>query len=229
MLGIIGGLGPMSTVYFYELLTSMTLAETDQDHIDIVISSRASTPDRTAFILGESDKNPLDYMIEDAHRLIRYGADILAIPCNTAHYFYDQLAESVDVPLLNIIYETVAFLKKEGVERAGILATSGTIQSHTYQLMCDRFGIEYKIPSDKNQQRLSNIIYGSVKRGKPTDPIAFAEIANELKNAGCDRIILGCTELSLIKRQVHLDDFFADSLDILARSAIRACGKKIRS
>lgn len=229
MLGILGGLGPMSTAYFYELLTAMTAAERDQEHIDIVISSRASTPDRTAYILGESDQNPLDCMIEDARRLIRYGATILAMPCNTAHFFYDRLAESIDVPLLNIIYETVAHLKAEGVRKAGILATEGTIQSHTYQLMCDKFGIAYQTPSDQNQKLLSDLIYRSVKRGERADPAAFEKIADELRVVGCDRIILGCTELSLIKRQEGLGGFFADSLEILARSAIRACGKEIRA
>lgn len=96
MLGILGGLGPMSTVYFYELITALTPASCDQDHIDIVISSRATTPDRTEYILGRSDKNPLDSMIPDAKRLVAFGAQIIAIPCNTAHYFYDRLAAEVD-------------------------------------------------------------------------------------------------------------------------------------
>ena len=69
LLGILGGLGPMSTVYFYEMLTSLTKAECDQEHIDIVISSRATTPDRTAFITGASSEDPLSRMIPDAKKL----------------------------------------------------------------------------------------------------------------------------------------------------------------
>ena len=74
LLGILGGLGPMSTVYFYELLTALTDAKCDQEHIDMVISSRATTPDRTAYILGKSDENPLDVMIPEAKKLVAYGA-----------------------------------------------------------------------------------------------------------------------------------------------------------
>ena len=71
VLGILGGLGPMATVYFYELLTRHTKAARDQDHIDVIINSRATTPDRTAYILGESTQNPFDIMAEDAARLVR--------------------------------------------------------------------------------------------------------------------------------------------------------------
>ena len=73
LLGILGGLGPMSTVCFYEMLTARTQAAADSDHIDIVISSRATTPDRTAYILGHSGRNPLPIMIEDAPKYMPCG------------------------------------------------------------------------------------------------------------------------------------------------------------
>ena len=85
--GIIGGLGPMASVYFYEMITEHTLAKCDQDHIDLLLTSRATTPDRTAYILGQSDESPLPVMISEAKRLISAGADVIVIPCNTAHYF----------------------------------------------------------------------------------------------------------------------------------------------
>ena len=93
----------MSSVYFYEMLTEHTEAECDQDHLIIIISSHASTPDRTAYILGKSDENPLDVMIDDVKRLKQYGADVIAIPCNTAHYFYNELKKEVDIPIISKI------------------------------------------------------------------------------------------------------------------------------
>ena len=129
LLGILGGLGPMSSVYFYELLTAHTKASSDGDHIDLLISSRASTPDRTAFILGNSSSDPLPVMIEEAKRLERAGADLLVIPCNTAHYFYDGLKESCQIPILNIIEETVAHLYRNKIQKFGLLATAGTVES----------------------------------------------------------------------------------------------------
>ncbi len=227
-LGVLGGIGPMSTVYFYELLTSMTDAACDQDHLDIVISSRATTPDRTAFIVGESDDDPLDAMIPDAKRLVDFGADMIAIPCNTAHYFYDQLQAAVPVPMLNIIDESVKYLKGCGVQRFGLLATDGTVRSQTYQKYCQSHGIECLVPSEADQRRIMQIIYGEIKSGNAPDLQSFYAVADAMRSLGCERLILGCTELSLIKKSGHLDEFFVDSLECLARSSILACGKQLR-
>ena len=85
VLGILGGLGPAASCYLYQMLIDHTPAARDQDHLDVVISSRASTPDRTAYILGQSDEDPFAVMEQDGKNLVRYGATVLAIACNTAH------------------------------------------------------------------------------------------------------------------------------------------------
>lgn len=226
LLGVLGGLGPMATVYFYELLTALTDAKSDQEHIDMVISSRATTPDRTAFILGESDTNPIDAMIEDSKKLVAFGAELIAIPCNTAHYFYDQLAAAVDVPILNIVEESVAHLKHEGVKRFGLLATDGTVRSGTYQKYCEAHDIICVTPGPEYQELVTEIIYGQIKRGKRADMTMFRKIEQHMRELGCERLILGCTELSLIKRDEGLDGYYTDSLECLALATIRACGKK---
>jgi len=226
LLGILGGVGPMATAYFYELLTSLTKADCDQEHIDIVISSRATTPDRTAFITGASDEDPLSAMIPDAKKLVDFGAELIAIPCNTAHYFYDRLAESVDIPILNIIEESVNYLKSRGVKRFGLLATDGTVNSRTYQRYCEGKGIECIVPDGIRQARVMEIIYNQIKCGAPVDMESFYEVAHYMRSIGCEKLILGCTELSLIKKNEGLGDFYVDSLECLAVSTIRACGKK---
>ena len=126
VLGILGGLGPAASCYLYQMLIDHTPATCDQDHIDIVISSRASTPDRTAFIMGKSKDDPFAVMEQDGFSLVHYGATVLAIPCNTAHYFYDRLAEALPVPVLNMPRLTVADAKAAGCTKLGILATDGT-------------------------------------------------------------------------------------------------------
>lgn len=225
LLGILGGVGPMATAYFYELLTSLTKAERDQDHIDIVISSRATTPDRTAFIMGASSEDPLSAMIPDAKKLVSFGAEIIAIPCNTAHYFYDRLAAEIDVPILNIIEESVKALKAVGVRKFGLLATDGTVNSQTYQKYCEGHDIECLVPDAERQARVMKIIYEEIKSGGKPDMESFFDIAHSMRERGCERLILGCTELSLIKKSESLGDFYVDSLECLALSTIRACGK----
>ena len=225
LLGILGGLGPMATAYFYELLTAYTVAKCDQEHIDMVISSKSSTPDRSSYILGLCKDNPLPVMISEAKKLEAYGADVIAIPCNTAHYFYDGLTESCQVPILNIIDETCAHLSRVGVEKFGLLATEGTIRSGAYERFCTPRGLTCVTPNEKEQAIISEIIFGQIKQNKPVDVDAFLSVVNSLRSRGCEKIVLGCTELSLLKKQGLDDEVFVDSLDVLAYRTILACGK----
>jgi len=220
LLGIIGGLGPMSSAYFYELVTEHTRASCDQDHIDMIISSRASTPDRTDYILGRSPDSPLPCMIEDARALETYGATAILIPCNTAHYFIDEVRKSVRVPVPSIIEETARHLKRNGVKKACILATEGTILSGSYQRVLEENGIGWAVPDDSGKKALMDIIYGDVKRGVIPPPEKLYAVADPLFADGCDCAILGCTELSLLKKSLGGDTRFVDSLEVLARVAI---------
>ena len=224
-LGILGGLGPMSTVYFCELLNRHTAAVRDADHIDMLISSRATTPDRTAYILDKSAPNPLPTMLAEAHRLERAGVDLLVMPCNTAHYFYDGLAEGCSTPILNIIDETCAHLARTNIKTFGLLATEGTMRSGAYERFCTPYHLTCITPTEDEQAIISNIIYGQIKQNKPVDMDAFMRVANALCARGCERLVLGCTELSLLKKQGLSDELFVDSLDVLAYKTILACGK----
>lgn len=227
LLGIIGGLGPMSSAYFYELITEHTLADCDQDHIDIILSSRATTPDRTDFILGRSDRSPLPAMVADAKSLEAYGASAIVIPCNTAHYFIEEVRNSVGVPVPSIITETVLHIKKCGFKKAAILATEGTVKSQSYQNEFDKHGMEYMIPDECGQAKLMDIIYEQVKKGGIPSPDALYEVTEPLFAAGCDCAILGCTELSLIGRSMAGDERFVDSLTVLASCAIKLMDHKV--
>lgn len=223
ILGILGGLGPMASVYFYEMLTEHTKAEADQEHLDIIISSKASTPDRTAYILGNSDLSPLPSMKAEIKRLTDAGAEVIVTPCNTAHYFYEELIKSCPVPFINIVDETVRFCAKRGMKRIGLLATEGTVLSGTYTKYCQKYGIEVVVPTPDGQKIISSIIYDSIKKNLEPDMNAFFKVCEDFN--GCDTIILGCTELSLLKKTGKLDSDFTDSLEVLSYSTITACGK----
>ncbi len=225
LLGVLGGLGPMSTFRFCELLTSHTKAEKDADHIDMLISSRATTPDRTAFILGNSKESPLPAMREEVARLSQGGATLIVIPCNTAHYFYDALAKDSPVPLLNIIEETVRHLHAMGVKKFGLLATEGTVRSHSYERYLDGTDMQCIVPSDDEQREIGSIIYDAVKCGKEPDMTEFHRVADTLLKRGCEALVLGCTELSLLPKATLNPAVYVDSLDVLAYRTIVTCGK----
>lgn len=224
-LGILGGLGPAASVYFYRLITEHTRAVKDQDHLNIVLFSGADIPDRSEFILGKSDRSPLPLMKEDIRKLVSVGAEVIAVPCNTAHYFYDELEASSPVPVINIIRETVALAKANGAKKVGVLATSGTIRAGAYQKICADVSLDCAAPSPENEAALMEIIYGSIKQALPPDTAAFLRIADSLRADGCDVILLGCTELSLIVETPDFAPFsFIDSQLVLAKAAILTCG-----
>ena len=226
MLGILGGLGPMSSVYFCEMLIAHTNASADSEHINFLLSSRADTPDRSSFILGASVNDPSPVMAEEAKRLQSAGADILAIPCNTAHYFYESICGAVDIPVINIIEQTCAFCKSEGVKKVGVLATEGTVASGSYLDVFSREGIDIEPLTADEQNIITSIIFDQIKSGKEPKLNDFLQVCDRLMERGAQRIILGCTELSLIKKNYHLPPYFIDSLELLALEAIRCCGKE---
>ncbi len=227
ILGILGGLGPASGSYFYDMVIRHTAAERDSDHIDVLLSGCASTPDRTGYILGKSEESPLPDMLDCAEKLVSIGADMIAIPCNTAHYFYDALSEGLSVPVVNIIRETVEYVRAMGVRTVGVLATDGTVQSGAYAKVCEEAGLKLVTPCEIGQARIMSIIYDEIKAGKAPDMDAFYDICSHMREAGCERIVLGCTELSLLMRDYDLDrDLFIDSLEVLACRCITLCGRK---
>lgn len=225
LLGILGGLGPMSSVYFYELLTSRTKAERDAEHIDLLLSSRASTPDRTAFLLGRSEESPLPIMREEVLRLCRAGADLIVIPCNTAHSFYRDLQKDCPVPILNIVSETVEHLFRQGIKTFGLLATEGTVLSGSYPHFCKEKGMVCIPPSPEEQALITSLIYDKIKQNKEVDERDLLSVVERMKSRGCERVVLGCTELSLIKRRVASDPSLVDSLEVLAYRTILSCKK----
>ena len=160
--GVLGGLGPMASVYFYEMVVNMTDAKTDQEHVDMIITNRATTPDRTAFIVGESDEDPSKVLIDDAKKLENYGVDFIAMTCNTAHYFYNKIANSINIPMLNIVEETIKHAKATNHKKLGILATTGNIKTNLYQDMCEKYEIEYMILDENRQSQVMDIIYNDI-------------------------------------------------------------------
>ncbi len=230
-LGVLGGVGPLATIYFAELVIRLTDAETDQQHVSMIILNHAAIHDRTNYILDPSEPNPLPQMIEDAKTLQKAGADYIVIPCNTAHFFYDEIQKAVDTHIINIIEETVLHIKNTvpDAKKIGILATKGTLVSGAYQTMLQKHGLDYAVPDNEDTEILMEIIYDQVKAGKSVDIESFWRVINNLKRRGCDCVVLGCTELSIIYRDYSIaDETIVDSLVTLARRSIELCGKKIK-
>lgn len=228
MLGVIGGLGPLATAFFLELVIKMTDASCDQEHLDMIIYNTPSIPDRTAYILGKSSRNPIIPIIGVGRKLVEQGVDCIAIPCITAHYFYDELSGAIDKPIINILRQTALHLKEYGIRTAGIAATDGTIAGRLFQKAFDCEGIESVIPSVKMQRYVMELIYDDIKAGRPVNMEKFAAISDELRMNGAEVIILGCTELSLIKRDYAIGSGYLDAMDVLAKASVMTCRRPLK-
>lgn len=227
-LGVIGGLGPIATAHFLELVINMTDAATDQQHLDMIIYNTPTIPDRTAYILDNTAESPLPRMLDVGKALAQQNVSYIAIPCVTAHYFFSQLESGISVPLINGVEETVRHLKENGIRRVGIMATDGTVRSGIFHRELKKQGLEPLVPRPDAQKHVMHLIFNNVKAGVPAEMDRFAAAARDLREQGAEATILGCTELSLIKRDHAIGPGFLDAMEVLARQAVISCGKPLK-
>jgi aspartate racemase len=201
VLGVLGGMGPAATVTFLDALVRATPADRDQDHLDTVVLSHASTPDRTARWQDDSAGDPAPYLIGDLELLARLGADAAVIVCNTAHAF---LPERLPLPLLSLVDTGAGAATAHAAAQhpaaeplVTLLATDGTLASGVYQDALTRHGARVQVPAPADQARVMGLIYDGVKAGVEVPTGTFVDLLEELR-AGAGAVLLGCTELSVL-------------------------------
>ena len=223
-IGIIGGMGPLATADLFEKIVGHTKVACDQEHLHVVIDSNTNIPDRTAALLhGGAD--PLPELVKSAGRLEKMGADVLIMPCNTAHNYYDGIAAAVSVPVLHMVRLTAQALVERGVKKAGLLATDGTVRTGIYQKSFAGSGVELLTPDEAGQRAVMEMIYQGVKAGDMAFDAQPARQAMErLLATGAEVLILGCTELPLAVKLYGIALPAVDPTLELALEAIRFAG-----
>ena len=219
VLGIIGGVGPLATACFMEALIRKTPARRDQDHMPMIVFNDPQIPDRTAHILDHSQPDPQPEMEKVARWLERAGADYVAIACNTAHYYYEGINSAVGIPVVNIMEETAKRLAANlgSGSVVGLLATEGTVASGVFQDCLERHGLKTLEPDTDEQREVTSLIYDGVKAGADYDLQQLMRLGEYLWERGCDAVIVGCTELSVIYQGLpDKPAWLYDSLDVLA-------------
>ncbi len=196
VLGVLGGMGPAATAEFLRLLAEMAGVERDQDHPKVLLFSNPQIPDRTAAIIGGGE-DPAPAIFEGLRRLESWGAELLAVPCNTAHVFIDKFREDLNVPLVHIVEETITSARKASPEGAWLIATSGTSSSGIYTREAHRQGYSLLQPSGEIQRQLQLII-GLVKSNRLKESgETMANTVMELWNEKELPVVAACTELPL--------------------------------
>lgn len=230
--GVIGGVGPLATAYFVQRVVQRTRAERDQDHVDMVVLNHATIPDRTDYVLGRSEADPGPVLARDARRLEEFGVSFLVMPCNTAHYFTQQVLDAISTPFVSIVDVTVAAARERvpGLRTVGLLATAGTVASRVYDDAFAAHDVSVITPDADDQDVVNRVIYEQVKAGHPADPDALRTVAGRLVDRGASVVVLGCTELSVAAVDHDLLDEppFLDSMDELVRATIETAGHEVR-
>jgi len=218
VIGVIGGMGPAAAIEFCRILLELDPAETDQEHLRVILDNNCSIPNRADALLGDGE-DPAPELIRTARGLTAAGADILAIPCNTAHAWYRQVraATGNDVLFPSIIESTIYECSRRvpGLRAAGLLASAGTIQAGLYQKASGE-DIEIIVPPPNIQETVSAAI-ADVKAGRIAEATAaLLPAAGELADRGAQLIIAGCTEVPLAISDGALAVPLIDSIRALA-------------
>lgn len=226
--GIIGGMGPQATIDFANKIIAHTQATVDQEHIEMLIHNDPKIPSRIDSISGQGE-NIAPTLIKNAQRLIEFGADFLVLPCNTAHYYYDDIKEKVSKPFLNIIDETIQHLHHSGIEKIGVIGTRPTIELGLYQNTWRALGHQV-IAHPLWIQEITEKIIAGVK-ANDFHPIQQDEqqlFFDYFLNTGIDALVLACTELPVYFSKSSLPIKLIDPTLLLALRTIQFAGYKVR-
>ena len=227
-LGVIGGMGPQAGLLFCQRVLDCTDAHSDQTHLPTLLLSDTEMPDRSEALLSGETAPVRERLLRDARTLEDWGATAIAITCNTAHAFLPFFEKELKVPVVNMITETAAALNAMGCQRAGVMATDGTIRMGLYHAALGREGIEPVSPPPGIQKLVMGLIYDEIKSGLPGSEDRFAAILEAFQALECDRVILACTELSAYKDWHPVDEMCVDAMDVLARRCVEKCGYPLR-
>ena len=220
IVGILGGMGPLSTIDLMKKIYLRTPVEREQQHLRILVDNRPQVPDRTDFILG-TGPSPLPQLQESTQLLEKWGADFIAIACNTAHLFHDEIAAAAKIPVLNMLALLNSALAKRLSEGSCILllTTTGAIKSELFHQYLKRYRLI--VPSDNLQKKyIMEAIYGEhgVKTGRVSEQNRsfLRETIKEMEKKAPALILAGCTEIGLILQAMDVGVEILNPLDLLA-------------
>ena len=228
-LGVLGGMGPAATAEFQRLLAVKAPADCDQEHPRMIVYSYTAIPDRTTYLLGKGP-DPEPYLLEGLQTLEKWGADILAVTCNTAHFFLDKFqAEGlIGRPLVHIVEETIRTCRERNPQGVWLTATLGTLNTGIYQRHAAASGYSFRLPDLAMRERIHEVT-DMVKAGRLQEAGArYRVIVEELWQQERIPVAQACTELPMAWQAAGLPaEMGVSSLEALADGCIRELYKPL--
>jgi aspartate racemase len=221
-LGILGGMGPAASAEFVTRLVAQTPASCDQEHIPFVLWNNPQIPDRSTS-LRNSDDRPLPFLLEGIQILKAARCDLIVIPCNTAHFWYDEMAK-MKVPIVHIVDSVADALREVGATGTiGVMGTQATVDLGLYQYKLNKAGWSCIVPSKEEMDTLVQPAINLIKSGDMSRAYdMFILVIDSLIARGATAVVLGCTEIPLAVNQNTRDAVpLINSIDSLVKSAIK--------
>lgn len=221
-LGILGGMGPAASAEYITRLIQQTPATCDQEHIPFVLWSNPQIPDRSTSMRA-GDSKPLRDLIEGILALRYSQCDLIVIPCNTAHFWFDEMIKH-DVPIIHIVDSVAGALHSANVTgTVGVMGTQGTIEFGLYQNHLDKLGWDCIVPTKEEMDTLVQPAINLIKSGRLDQAHdMFMPVVDSLILRGAQAVVLGCTEIPLAVREDNRNGIpLINSIDSLVKTAIK--------
>lgn len=219
VVGVLGGMGPDATVDFMRRVIKLTPAGDDIDHLHMIVDNNPKVPSRIKALIDGDGEDPAPELASMARGLQRAGADILTMPCNTAHNYADDIVAAVDIPLLNMVELTADRILSDlpGTRTIGLLASTALKVTRLYDHAFAPHGVDVIFP--RQQDEVMAMIRSVKSNTLSDDQISlFGKICQQLVADGADVLLLACTELSVLASRLENCNDFLDSLTILAET-----------
>ncbi len=229
MIGIVGGMGPAATVDLMQRIIKATPANDDQDHLHIIVDNNPKVPSRIKALIEKTGESPAAMLNKMALSLEKQGADILVMPCNTAHFYYEEITQNLSICFLNMLDLSMKHIhhKFPHITKVGLLASTAVQITQLYESYAQKYGIEIVYPKVSDQAFIMDFIK-KVKSNKYTkeDVKSYHKIADNLYQKGTECLLIACTELSVIGMKESTIIPYFDALDILVENIINESIKK---
>jgi aspartate racemase len=221
--GVLGGMGPEATVDFLRRVIASTKTEQERDHLRFIVDINPKLPSRIDFLIEHKGEDPGPGLVQMAKNLEKWGADFIAIPCNTVHHYLPAIQSAISIPALDMIeltaQETLA--QFSGIQVVGILASPAVRLTGLYTRRFEQKGVRVIFPQPAAEEAVLRIIK-DIKDGQP--PASFnqelSEIAKSLLQQGAGACVIACTELSLCALDQTIPAI--DAAEALVRAVVAA-------
>lgn len=226
--GVIGGLGPLATLDFFERVLRRTRAVREQDHLRLIIDNNTKIPDRNAHMRGDGP-SPGPALAACAKGLEIAGADFIVMACNTTHAWEADIRAAISVPFLSIIRETTDAVAELRPEAVGVMAVDACLSAGLYQDALKAAGLKCILLSADSQKTFMELIY-RIKSGDSGETVrrAMTTLARKLEAQGAEVIIAGCTEIPIVLTADDIEGELVNSTDVLVERTIVFAGGELK-